>query len=290
MEIVAQTINIAQVAAASGTMAAIEIDKIVLGGVTIGTLTLSGTSLDIASGSALMQNVRVVMQLDFYFNWSVNVWFWSDSGSINLGSIYVPVNLGDVAIPSLNNIPLSVPNLAASSVSAVASPLTSVNLGGGSFTGLAATNLAIPQGGFTLAGLAIGAVSVASVQSPATSVAKVSVQDFHPNANIVLPNVTIGPVQLPSASAADIQATSSIYLTAIASQQGIGFGFGPVSAGLYVTPTAYVSIGALQLQGVSMSGSVAQAILANIGVPVDISGINLSTIDIGQLDVTNITI
>ena len=285
-----QTIKIAQVAASSGTVVDLEIDKVVLGGVTIGQLVLQGTSLDIASGSAFLQNVRIVITLDFTFNWSVNVFFWSDSGSINLGSLSFGLDLGNVSIPALNNIPLNVPNVVIANLSAIIPPLTSVDLGGVSFSGLTATNIAIPKGGFTLTGLGLGSVSVSTLQLPETTVAKVSVRDFHPNANVVLPNATLGPVQLPSASAADIQTTAPVSFSGVASQQGIGFGFGPVSASISVTPTAYVSIGSLLLQGVSLSGSVAQAILANIGVPVDIRGINLSSIDIGQLDVNNITL
>jgi hypothetical protein len=285
-----QTINIAQVTAASGTMVDIEIDKIVLGGVTIGQVVLNGTSLDIASGSAFLQNVRIVLTLDFFFNWSVNIWFWSDSGSINLGSLSFPLDLGNVLVPSLNHIPLNIPNIVLANLSAIVAPLTSVDLGGGSFTGLTATKIAIPKNGFTLTGLGLGSVSVSTVQVPQTAVAKVSVQDFHPNANIVLPSATLGPVQIPSGNVSNIQTTAPIGFNGIASQQGIGFGFGPVSASIMVTPTAFVSIGSLLLQGVSLSGSVAQAILANIGVPVDIRGINVSTIDIGQLDVNNITL
>jgi hypothetical protein len=285
-----QTIKVAQVTAASGTMVDIEIDKIVLGGVTIGQLVLQGTSLDVASGSAFLQNVRIVITLDFTFNWWINLGFWSDSGSANLGSLSFGMALGNVSIPSLNNIPLSIPNIVIANVSAIIAPLTSVDLGGGSFSGLTATNIAIPKSGFTLTGLALGSVSVSTVQLPETAVAKLSVQDFHPNTNIVLPSVTLGPVQLPSGSAADIQTTTPIAFNGIASQQGLGFSLGVLGGSILVTPTAYVSIGSLLLQGVSLSGTVTKAILDNIGVPVDIRGINLSSIDIGQIDANNITV
>lgn len=286
----AQTIKIAQITGASGTIGDIEIDKMTLGGVTIGTLTMNNTSIDMTSGSALAQNVRVVMQLHFFFNFSVDIFVWSDSDSLDLGSLNIPVNVGNLTIPSLSNIPLSIPSLVATKVSAVASPLVSVNLGGGSFSGLNVTGVAVPQNGFTLAGMAVGAVSVSTVQVPQTAMAKMTLQDFRPTANIVIPSVTMGPIQLPSATAPDIQATSALNITAIGSSHSTPtFTFGPVSANISVVPTAFMSIGALTLTGVSMSGSIAQAIMANIGMTVDISGINMSNMDIGQLNINNLT-
>jgi hypothetical protein len=128
------------------------------------------------------------------------------------------------------------------------------------------------------------------VQVPQTAVSKVSIQHFQPNANVVLPSLSLGPLQLPSGSASDIQTVAGIGFLGIASSDSAGFGFGPVSASISITPTAWVSIGSLQLQNVKLSGSVVQAILSNIGVPIDVQGINLKTIGIGQVDVSNITL
>jgi hypothetical protein len=44
------------------------------------------------------------------------------------------------------------------------------------------------------------------------------------------------------------------------------------------------------LSGLSLSGSVNQASIQNITVPVDIQGISLTTINIGQIDANNITL
>jgi hypothetical protein len=285
-----QTFNIAQVTAASGAIVDIEIDQIVIGPITIGQLVLQGTSLDVASGSAFLQNVRIVLELDFSFDWWVNIGIYSDSGTANLGSLFFGIDVGNVSVPSLNNIPLSIPSIAAGNVSASIAPLTSVDLGGGNFTGLTATKIAIPANGFQLTGLGIGAVSVASVQVPQTAVAKVVVQDFHPNGSIVLPSVQLSGLQLPSANAADIQTTTPIGFDGVASSQGLGLNLGVLGGTIWVTPTAHISIGSLLLQGVSLSGKVATATVQNVSVPVDIRGINLSTISIGQIDVTNITL
>jgi hypothetical protein len=97
-------------------------------------------------------------------------------------------------------------------------------------------------------------------------------------------------VQIPSASAADVQSTAPVSLSGTASPEGLGLSLGILGGTLNVTPTAYISIGTLQLQGVSLSGAVTQALLQNIGVPVALRGINLSAIDIGQISAVNIAL
>jgi hypothetical protein len=286
----AQTIHISQANFVSAAVADIKIDEIVLGGVTIGQLLLQGTSLNVAAGSAFLNNVRLVIALDFSFNWWINLGFWSDSGTADLGSLSFGLSLGNVSVPSLNHIPLSVPNIVLANLGAVVSPLTSIDLGGGSLGAITATNIALPKDGFSLTGLGLGAVSIAGLQVPETTVATVSIQDFHPNANIVLPNASLGPVQIPSASAADVQSTAPVSLSGTASPEGLGLSLGILGGTLNVTPTAYISIGTLQLQGVSLSGAVTQALLQNIGVPVDLRGINLSAIDIGEISAVNIAL
>ncbi len=286
----AQTINIAQAGAASAVAADIKIDEIVLGGVTIGQLSLEGASLDLGSGSASLQNVRIVLTLDFQFDWWINLGFWSDSGSADLGSLSFALDLGNIAIPSLGNIPLAIPNIALASLNAAFAPVTAIDLGGGNLAGIAATSITLPKDGFTLTGLGVGAISIASVQVPAGVAAQFSIQEFHPNASMVLPGATLGPVQIPSASAADVQTTAPVSFTGAASQQALSLSLGVLGGSINVTPTAFVSIGALGLHGVALSGTVTQAILNNIGVPVDIRGLSLNAIDIAQITATNITV
>jgi len=282
-------INLAQAAAASATVADIKIEEIVLGGVTIGQLTLENTSLDLNSGSAALDSVRIVLTLDFQFDWWINLGFWSDSGSADLGTMSFAIDLGNVSIPSLGNIPLSVPNIALASLNAAFAPISSIDLGGGNLAGIAASNITLPKNGFSLSGLGIGAITIGGFQVPEATAAQVSIQEFRPNASLVLPQATLGPIQIPQASAADVQTTAPVSFTGSASQQALSLSLGVLGGTINVTPTAYISIGTLQLQGVALTGSVAQAILQNIGVPVDIRGFSLNSIDIAGITANNIT-
>ena len=288
---VAQKFNIAEVDAASGTMVDLEIDKIVLGSATVGELSLQNTSLDLKSGSAFLKSVQVVLQLEFTFDWWVNIGIWSDSGSANLGSLDIPVDVGDISVPSLNNIPLSIGSMTTTgAITTTIAPLTNVDLGGGVFTGLTATKIAVPANGFQLTGLGINGVSIASVQVPQTTVAKVTVQDFHPNANIVIPSVQLTNLNLPDAKASDIQTTSPINFDADATSRGLSLSLGVVGGTIWVTPIAHIGIASLLLQGVTVSASIPTATIQNVSVPVDVRGINVSSVTVGQVNVTNMSL
>jgi hypothetical protein len=283
-------INIAQVLAAAGQITDIEVDKIVLGSAHIGQLTLNGTSLNLSSGSAFLRNVRIVLELQFSLDWWYDIGIAHGSGTDNLGSVSFGINVGDVLVPSLNNIPLTIPNLTATNVAADIAPITNLDLAGGGFTGLNAMNATIPADGFQLSGLGVGSVSISNGQVPRTLVEKVSIQDFKPNGNIVVPSLQLGPVQLPSANAGDIRTGAAIAFDGIASKRGLSANLGIFGITIWVTPIAHISIGSLDLQGVSIAGSVNQATVLNVSVPIDIRGINLKTINIGQIDVNNITL
>src|SRR6478609_9441751 len=131
-----QTLNVAEVAAASGSVVDIRVGQIVLGGVTIGQLTLQDTSVDINSGSAFLQDVRTIVTLDFSVHWWWDFGIASDSGTAPLGSLSFPFDLGNVSIPTLNNIPLTIPSIVAHNVTASVAPITGLDLGGGSFNGV----------------------------------------------------------------------------------------------------------------------------------------------------------
>jgi len=290
--LVSHTIDVAQVTVASGQVAQVEIDKIAPGVAQVGGLSLTGTNLAIKSGTALLKGVRFVLQLELTLDWWYNFGFLgSGSGTDNLGSLFFPFNAGNVVVPALNNISLSIPTVTATNVTASIAPILNLALGSADFTGLLAATVALPSSGFQLGGLGLGPVSIGSLQVPDASVGKVSITEFAPAGNIVVPNVQLNNIDLPSASAADIQSTAPFAINNIqASSQGISIGFGIFGFTFLVTPIINTNIDSLTLSGVSISGSVSKAQITNVSVPIVITGINLKTITIGAIDVTNITL
>ena len=285
----AHKIDVAQIRAASGQIGDVKIDNITLGSAHIGRLVLSGTSVNLRSGSAFMRNVRTVTELKFALEWWYDVFLDSDSGTENLGSLFFPVNIGDVAVPALTNIPLSIPNVTAANIATNIAPINNFGLGGGSFAGVDAANASLPADSFQLGGLGLASLGIESVGVPRTAVANANIQEFRPNGNVVVPEVRLGPLQIPSASVADIRATAAINMDAIASRRSLPeFSLGIAGFTLSVTPIVHVSIGSMLLSGVTASASVNQATVQNVSVPVNVRGIHLKAINVGQIDVSDI--
>jgi len=283
-------ITVAQVTGASGSIGDIGIDKIVLGSATIGHLTLQGTSLDIRSGTAYLQNVRIVLQLQLSVDWWYDLGFTSNNGTVNLGSLSFGVNVGNVLVPSLGDIPVSIPTLDIANLVANISPINNLDLGGADLQGLKVTNTTVAADGFRLTGIGLGAVSVANAQVPRTLVDATNVQRFTPKGNILVPSVQVGQIKFPSSNVANIQTTAGVAFQGIASRRGVGANLGIFGFTFWITPVAYINIGSMLLSNVSISGAVNSASVQNVSVPVDIQGINLKTIDILQLDVNSISL
>jgi hypothetical protein len=284
-------INVAQLLVAAGQVADIKIDRIVPGPIHIDSLSLQGISADLKSAKALLKSVRVLLELKFSLDWWYNIGIWSDSGSDDLGKILFPVDIGDVEVPSLSNIVLNIPDVTATNVTTTIGPIANFDLGGGAFTGVSATNAAIPTNGFQLDGLGLASASIGNVGIPQTLVDSVSIQDFHPSGNILIPNLQLNQLQLPSASVGDVQSEAPIALDAEATSRGLRFRLGDVFGfTFWVTPLAHAHIGSFLLSGLGLSGSVNQASIQNVSVAIDIQGISLTTINIGQIDANNITL
>jgi hypothetical protein len=287
----AHKINVAQLLVAAGQVADVKIDRIVPGPIHIDRLSLQGISADLKSAKALLKSVRLLLELQFSVDWWYNIGIWSDSGSDDLGKIFFPLPIGDVEVPSLSNIVLNIPEVSATNVTATIGPIVNFDLGGGAFTGVSATNAAIPTNGFQLSGLGLISASIGNVGIPQTLVDNVRIQDFSPSGNIVVPNVQLSQLQLPLASAGDVQSEAPIAIDTEATSRGLRFRLGDVFGfTFWVTPFAHAHIASFLLSGLSVSGSVDQASIQNITVPVDIQGISLTTINIGQIDANNITL
>jgi hypothetical protein len=280
-------LSIAQITAASGKFRDLEVDKIVFGAVEIGNLSLQNTTVQIRTGSAFLQSVRMVVELAFHVEVYWNFWFGHGHAGTNLQSLSFPLNFGDVTVTSLSEIDLSIPDVSVRNVQASIPSLSNVDLNGGSFSGFTMSNVAVPTDGFQISGLGLGAVSVQSLQVPRSGAEKAAVAQFQPTTPFELPSVELGHISVPAAAAPDVR-SGPIHAIGHAEPRATGAGVGPIGIRLSVTPVAYISIGAMRFHDVHLAAQVGKTIAQNITVPIDIRGINLKQIEIGELTVSGV--
>ena len=87
----ARKIRVGQLLAEAGTIGKLGVGQVVLGETTIKKVVLQNTSASVQGGKALLQNVRINLELQFRLDWRVGVRVlgrnFSWNGSENLGSL-----------------------------------------------------------------------------------------------------------------------------------------------------------------------------------------------------------
>ncbi len=205
----------------------------------------------------------------------------------NLWALFFNLPVGNVEIPSLEDINLSIPSVSVSNIRADVDNISNMDLLGGSFDGLKAIETTVPQNGFQLSGLGLGNFSISSIQIPATSTTEAKLNRFQPKAEFVLPEASISSLNIPSSIVNNIQ-SDSIALDAVADEKGVGIDLGFLSITVFVQPIAHMFIGAMELEGVELSASVQKVRIEGIAVPLELRGIAMKGIDLTNIRVNEI--
>lgn len=286
-QILSRKVNIEEVVAGSGTIKDIAVDKILMGEAKINKIILQGTSANLKSGSAFLQNVRINLELKLTLEWWYDIWIHSDSGTENLGSLWFPLSIGDVQVPSLEDINLSIPNVAIDNLKAAMAPIKNLDLGCGEFSQLNATKTTLPVNGFQLTGLGLGDFSLSQIQIPQTSTQKITIQEFKPTDEILMPEAQVNNLNIPDTSINNIQ-SANISLDGHASKKGINVNLGVLGFKFWVEPVAHINIGAMKLNDVKLNAIINTAKVEDIGIPIDIRNINIKGVDINDIDINEI--
>ncbi len=283
-------VNINQIRAASGSLADIDIDKVVLGDATINKIILSGTSARLNGAQAFLKTVRMVLELVFTLRWKIDLgWFGSWDGTENLGSLFFGMNLGNISIPSLAGIDMNIPNLTADNVQAKLKPINNLDLGGAQIKKILAADTDVPAEGFGLSGIGIGSVSVKNVTVPKTATQAVSIEEFDPNAAVVLPGAEVSDLQIPAAKVDDIT-TGGFNFIAQASSRSIGIDLGILAIRLFVTPKVHMDVGSMAIHDVNLSATASKLKVQDIEVPIRIRGIQLKDLMLQTVKIDEIAL
>ena len=281
-------VNIEKIDANSGSVGGIDIGKIELGDTSVDKLTLRGTNATINAGRAKMSNVRVNLELRFSLDWWIDIGIYDRSGSESLGSLNFNVNVGDIRVPSLEDIDLNIPAVTVNDVQASASPITNLTLDGATFQNAVVQDTSAPSDGFSLSGMSVGDFSLSSAQLPATTSRQATVQRFSPEGEVVLPGAQFGPIQVPSTSIDDVS-SNNIMIDAVANRRGLSAGFGIFGVTIWVRPIAHTNVGSMVLQDAALSAFVNSAELQNARMGVLVRDVKMTELNLQNIKVTNVS-
>jgi hypothetical protein len=286
-----RTIDIAQLLVGAGSIGSVRVNNVEFGEATIERLVLGGLSAGVHAGNAFLQNVRMVLELKLSVDWWYDIRIWDDSGTESLGSLAFAFSVGNVLVPSLRDIDLSVPLVTATGTRAHVMPVDNLDLGGSDFSDVRANRIKLPSAGFGLSGLDIGALTLSSVGIPGATTQSVSLAEFKPRAPLTLPGVEVTELRVPSTQIPQAVSTGAVNINDVqASRRGVSLNLGVLGFTFWVQPIIDIHIETLTLGNVSLSLGIDRLRLENVSAPVILKGINLGNVELQQVTVNQISI
>jgi hypothetical protein len=269
----------------------VDVGQLGLGPITIGQLVLRDTTLDIRSGAARLESVEVVVKLRLDLVWHVHIDLLVDSIDIgdtsNLGTVEIPLDVGDLDVPSLHDIALAIPELTGANASVRADPTTNVHLSGVTVDDVHATSTVLPVPDATLLGLALGSLTLDGAAVPGASIGSATVGHVH-GAPLTLPALALRGLSLPSASASEILGEGVSVPITRAPFETPSVSLGILQVSLRITPSVTTTIGRLRLSGVEVGAAVEAIELHNVRLPYDALDITLADIGIDTVTIPSI--
>lgn len=282
-------INVEQIVAQSGTVGKVTVGQVAVGNVAVDSLTLHNTQANLKSGNAFLEDVGMTIELRFKLHWWYDIGIYDDSGDEDLGSMWFSMHVGNVAVPSLADIAMTIPQVTVNNVAAQVNPLQNLDLGAAAFNKLKVTKTTLPAAGFGLTGMALGSLGLSGLGVPDVESEQASIDGFKPTQTVVLPGASLGSVNIPSTSIPDVK-SGAFDIDAQASSRGLEVPLGIFGFTFWVTPVVHMQIGSMTLHDLGLSANVGSIQVQNVRVPLDVKGITLKNLKLHNLTVTDVSL
>ncbi len=291
---VLRKINITQLASVSGHAESVDIDKVSFGDSSVEKVNIENLATNITCGSAILRNVRVILELHYKVKWSYDLkWFGRDNGSKVLGSKAKPIPLHDIRIPMLQDISLNISEAEVEDIEADIQPVNNVNLGGVSFDELKVNNTNLPSGGFNLSGMDFESFELDTFGVPATDSENVTISQFSPDNPLSLPTFSVSGIDIPSVAIDDVASDGAVSIMDIQPEEfeapvfKIGDFF---KVYFIVTPVLHLQIGELVLSELEAAASIGSVRVEGASSAFAASGIKLDDLTLNDLTVNQVKI
>ena len=291
-------ITIPQANIARSSVQQVNVGEVKIGAVKIDQLMLNNVHVQSSTGIAEMRNVNVALTMVFGLDWRVGVTIsmpdgipdvdFSDSGTLDLGTLRLGIGLGDVALPGLAALAFDVSNLAVNDLSAIVGPIKNLKLGAALAERIQAQNLVTPSNGFDITGLGVAGISAVGIDVPDAAIAAATigrVSGSLPIAALRIPSVELPQAAIPRLASQTVDATSNPVVSKMPTVD-----VGLLAATLKVTTTAAFHLDELRIDNIRASASIGEIALKNVVLPYEVLDITLSQIGIETIEVPQLEV
>ena len=289
-------LTVPQVSVQRAGLASISIGHVGIGPINVGQLVLENADINMSAAHAVLSNVRVTVTLRITVAWHVHVglpWPFDDidiGDSYDLGSPSFSLGVGNITIPSLDDVRITIPSLtAAGTAVSNVQPITNLQVPGASAERIDVRNVALPSQGFTLSGLTFDSVEGETVGVPEATVGSVSIGRVH-GSPLTVPSLTLGGLRLPTVSIPDITSRAPLDIPANLQARTFLMEAGLLRLTLTIRPSALSHVERLRITNASANASVGRVVLQNVVLPYDVLNLTLSQVGINVIGIPAFTV
>lgn len=290
----ARQLTVDKISALCGSSGSLDIARVALSDTSVDTVSVAGLSTQVTCGSAVLHDVRAILELNFTAHWSYDLkWLGNDSGVKVLGSKANTVELHDINLPMLQDFVFAIPEVELEDVEADIEPLTDLRLGPSEFEGLCVENTDAPAQGFKLTGLDLGQLDIEGLKVPGTHTEALSIDEFRPSDPVNIPSINLGPLSIPAIEIDDVSSDGAVSVMGaeLESIEAPIFKIGHLfKVKLVVDPILHLQIGALVLSDLEASASVESVTANGIASTVSVEGLSMRDLALEDASVNEATL
>ncbi|MGB2248718.1 MAG: hypothetical protein ACPH3N_13645 [Alcanivorax sediminis] len=286
---VSRKIAIDQVSVDSGTLSNLKVEKVTLGSASIGTLKVTNSSASVDNATAVLNQVRTLVELGFRLDWKIDLgWIGSWDGREDLGSIDIPVDLGTITIPDLGDIDLQIPAIDIPGLVAEMQPINQLDLGALEIAGVRLDKLGLPSTGLSITGMGVGDLTLSSLTVPAADSEALRINRAAPTGTLNLPGAALQNVSIPAISMPE--ATSAAFAAdAEASEKSLSVNLGILKVTIAVIPKVHLNVGSMTLKDAKLAAELGNVSINDISLPVAMEGITGGELGLNSISVNKLT-
>lgn len=292
-------ITLPQTSVAKSQVQQINVGEVRIGPVEIDQLTLNNVHVQTSTGTAQMRNVNLALTMAFGLDWRVGVTIsmpdgianvdFSDSGTLDLGTLTLGIALGDLTLPGLANLAFDISTFSVNNLAAVIGPITNLRLGAAMAEQIKVQDLITPTSGLQIAGLGVTGISAQGISIPDASVAAATIGRVTggtlPIPGLTIPSIGLPQASIPAMSSQNVDATSN---PVVAKMPTVDVGL--LAATLKVTTTAKFHLDELRIENIKASASIGEIALKNVVLPYEVLNLTLLEIGIESIEVPQVEV
>ncbi len=276
----------------SADASTLSIEGVDIGDASVERFSLRDIRTLVNTGRVTMNNVRTIMDFRIRVSWEVHIWGPNPRGSFTTGTFSMPFDVGDIDIPELDNMDISVPNAVVENTVASVQSIADLSFNGGRIDNIEIADIRLPTNGYGLAGLGFDTFNLSHIGVPDASIGSISIGTLIPEGMLTLPSAEIQNIGISSVSVPSVSTNRSVTVTDIvASPPPIPLiDFRILTVNIQLLPVLTMQVGGVTLDDMEATSTIASATLENMRFPLQVNGMELSDISVSGLRANKISL